>query len=164
MRRLFGDREVLEVGCGIGRSLEHLAPNTVGVDHNEHSVEVCRSRGLRAYTSTEFGTTEFAEAGRFGGLLLAHVLEHMTRPEAVGLVAEYVGYLAPRGVAVFICPQERGHAREASHVAFMDFDALADTATAVGLVPKRRFSFPLPRFMGKYFVYNEFVLVSEKPA
>ena len=38
VRRLFQDREVLDIGCGIGRNLGHLAPRGVGVDHNEHSV------------------------------------------------------------------------------------------------------------------------------
>jgi len=51
VRRLFGDREVLDIGCGIGRNLGHLAPRGVGVDHNEHSVEICRKLGLTAATS-----------------------------------------------------------------------------------------------------------------
>ncbi|HEY3753574.1 MAG TPA: methyltransferase type 11, partial [Pseudonocardiaceae bacterium] len=40
LRALFGDREVLEIGCGLGRCLAHLAPHGVGVDHNKHSVQV----------------------------------------------------------------------------------------------------------------------------
>jgi len=34
----------LDVGCGIGRNLETLAPGSVGVDHNEAAVQVARER------------------------------------------------------------------------------------------------------------------------
>jgi len=37
LRRLVGDRAVLDVGCGIGRNLANLGPGSVGVDHNAHS-------------------------------------------------------------------------------------------------------------------------------
>src|SRR5207248_9341830 len=83
VRRLFGDREVLDVGCGLGRNLAHLAPRGIGVDHNAHSVTVCRRRGLTAFTTDEFPATEYARPGRFEGLLAAHLIEHMPRPAAV---------------------------------------------------------------------------------
>lgn len=162
VRRLFGDREVLDVGCGIGRNLAHVAPRGVGVDHNAHSVGVCRERGLTAFTSAEFPGTEYATPGRFGGLLAAHLIEHLPRADAVDVLAGYVDYLAPGGLAVFICPQERGYATDASHVEFTDLDGLADVAGQLGLTVARRLSFPLPRAAGKLFAYNEFVLVARK--
>lgn len=82
LRRLFGDREVLEVGCGIGRCLGHLAPRGVGVDHNAHSVAECRRRGLTAFTVDEFAASEYATPGRFAGMLAAHLVEHLPRAEA----------------------------------------------------------------------------------
>lgn len=163
VRRLFGDREVLDVGCGIGRNLGHLAPRGVGVDHNEHSVRVCRARGLTAFTVDEFAGSEYARPGRFGGLLAAHLVEHMPRAEAVRILAGYLEYLAPGAVVVLICPQERGYASDSTHVEFTDLDALADVAGQLGLDVERRMSFPLPRFAGKWFTYNEFVLVATKP-
>jgi SAM-dependent methyltransferase len=163
VRRLFGDREVLDVGCGVGRNLAHLAPRAVGVDHNAHSVAVCRQRGLTAFTTDEFGATEYARRGRFGGLLAAHLVEHMTRPEAVEVLAGYLNYLAPGARVVLICPQERGYATDRTHVEFTDFDALADVATRLGLTVHRRMSFPLPRAAGRVFPYNEFVLVASTP-
>jgi 2-polyprenyl-3-methyl-5-hydroxy-6-metoxy-1,4-benzoquinol methylase len=162
VRRLFGDREVLDVGCGIGRNLGHLAPHGVGVDHNEHSVRICREHGLTAFTVEEFGRSEYARPGRFGGLLAAHLVEHMPRPDAVKILAGYLEHLAPGGRVVLICPQERGYASDSTHVEFTDLDGLADVATQLGLSVDRRMSFPLPRFAGKLFVYNEFVLVATK--
>ncbi|TVT03577.1 class I SAM-dependent methyltransferase [Amycolatopsis bartoniae] len=163
VRRLFGTREVLDVGCGLGRNLAHLAPRGVGVDHNEHSVEVCRQRGLTAFTTEEFGETEYATPGRFGGLLAAHLIEHLPRADAVKVLAGYVDYLAPGARVVFICPQERGYATDSTHVEFTDFDGLADVARQLGLTVEERRSFPFPRFAGKFFPYNEFVLVASKP-
>ena len=162
VRRLFGEREVLDVGCGIGRNLAHLAPRAVGVDHNEHSVRVCRDRGLTAFSTAEFGDTEYATEGRFGGLLAAHLIEHLPRPDAVDVLAGYLPYLAAGALVVLICPQERGYASDSTHVAFTDFTGLTEVAGKLGLTPDRRISFPLPRAAGKFFLYNEFVLVARK--
>jgi hypothetical protein len=163
VRRIFGDREVLDVGCGLGRNLAHLAPRGVGVDHNEHSVDVCRGRGLTAFTTEEFGSTEYARPGRFGGMLAAHLIEHMPRAEAVKVLSGYLDYLAPGARVVFICPQERGYTTDSTHVEFADFDALADVARQLGLTVVRGLSFPFPRIAGKLFPYNEFVLIASKP-
>ncbi|GAB2990116.1 glycosyltransferase [Amycolatopsis acidiphila] len=163
VRRLFGDREVLDVGCGLGRNLGHLAARGVGVDHNAHSIEVCRARGLTAFTTEEFAATEFARPGRFDGLLAAHLIEHMPRAEAVKVLSGYLDHLASGARVVFICPQERGYTTDSTHVEFTDFDGLADVAGQLGLVVDRRQSFPLPRFAGKLFPYNEFVLIAHKP-
>ncbi|GAB3429676.1 class I SAM-dependent methyltransferase [Actinophytocola sediminis] len=162
LRRQFGDREVLEVGCGIGRCLAHLQPKGVGVDHNPHSIATCRERGLTAFTSEEFGETDYAKPGRFGGLLAAHLVEHMPRAEAVGILKGYLPYLAPNARMVLICPQERGYASDSTHVEFTDFDALADVANQLGFTRIRRQSFPLPRAAGKAFTYNEFVLIADR--
>lgn len=164
IRELFGDRKVLDVGCGLGRCLGHLAPNGVGVDHNKHSVQVCRERGLIAFTTEEFGETEYAKPGRFDGMLAAHLIEHMSRPEAVDILGGYLGYLAPEARVVFICPQERGYAADPTHVSFTDLDDLADVARQLGLEVQKGQSFPLPRFAGKSFAYNEFILVSSTRA
>ncbi|WP_020501296.1 class I SAM-dependent methyltransferase [Sciscionella marina] len=160
VRRLFGGREVLDVGCGIGRNLGHLYPHAVGVDHNPTSIEECRKRGLTAFTSEEFHESEYAQQGRFGGLLAAHLIEHMSREQALEVLGEYTGYLAPGATVVFICPQEKGYATDATHVAFTDFDGLADVARRLGFTPRKQISFPLPRAAGKVFPYNEFVLVA----
>lgn len=163
VRRLFGDREVLDLGCGIGRNLDHLRPRGVGVDHNPRSIEVCHQRGLTAFTIEDFPETDFARPHRFGGLLAAHLIEHMHRSVAIELLAPYLDYVAPGGRVVLICPQERGFASDRSHVEFTDLDALSEIARALGLAVLSRASFPLPRLAGRLFTYNEFVLVASKP-
>ncbi len=163
VRRLFGDRLVLDLGCGIGRNLAHLAPGSVGVDHNLHSVEMCRQSALVAFGTEEFPRTEYARPGRFGGLLAAHLVEHMSLGEAQCVLGNYISYLAPGAVVVLICPQERGYRSDATHMNFTDFESLAELVNRVGLSEDRCFSFPFPRAAGRVFTYNEFVMVARKP-
>ncbi len=149
----------LDVGCGIGRNLHHLGADAVGVDHNADSIAVARSEGLTAYTREEFLESANCVPASFDTLLLAHVVEHMDRDAAIGIVADYVTFLKPGGRVVFITPQEAGYRTDETHVRFVDFDGLADLAAATGFVITRRYSFPFPRTIGKVFPYNEFVVV-----
>jgi SAM-dependent methyltransferase len=162
IRRLLNGRETLDVGCGIGRNLAHLARSAVGVDHNEHSVEVCRRRGLRAFTPAQFEASSYAQLGRFSAMLVAHVIEHMTRSQAIELLREYLGYLTPHARVVLICPQERGYASDPTHVQFTDFDGLTEICGAVGLSVSQRSSFPFTRPVGKVFAHNQFVVVAAR--
>jgi SAM-dependent methyltransferase len=164
VRRLFGDRRVLDVGCGIGRNLEHLAPHGVGVDHNVESVAECRTRGLVAYTTDEFFADVDAHRGAYTGLLAAHLVEHMLPDQAVEILTSYKDALAPGSRVVLICPQEAGYASDSTHVTFTDLDGLAAVAEACGWTVEKRSSFPFPRWAGKAFRYNEFVLVARTPA
>lgn len=152
----------LDVGCGIGRNLGHLDGHGVGVDHNEAAIAEARRRGYIAFTSDEFGTSPYAEAGRFDSLLLAHVVEHMRYPEAVDLVNLYLPYLAAAGSVIFICPQESGFRSDPTHVEFADFDVLKRLSEEVGIAVSRAYSYPFPRFLGRWFRYNEFVVVGRR--
>ncbi len=163
-RRLLGDRHVLDVGCGIGRNLEHLSPNAVGVDHNSASVAECQSRGLSAFTTDEFFADFERHQGAYTGLIAAHLVEHMQPEQAVQILGSYAGALAPGARIVLICPQEKGYASDATHINFSDLDTLADVAQSCGWNVEQRLSFPFPRGAGKVFKYNEFVLVATVPA
>jgi hypothetical protein len=68
------------------------------------------------------------------------------------------------GKVVFICPQERGWRTDPTHVRFVDFDDLEETCRLAALQVDRRYSFPFPRWAGRVFPYNEFVLVARVPA
>ena len=162
LHRLLGGRKVLDVGCGIGRNLKNLDPSSVGVDHNEHSVEACRSSGLNAYTSEEFWASDYAVPERFDGLLAAHLVEHLPREEAAGVLAPYLRLLRPSSPVVIICPQERGYRSDSTHVHFFDHAELRTLVEEIELDLDRQFSFPLPRAAGRLFTYNEFVTVARR--
>jgi hypothetical protein len=44
----------------------------------------------------------------------------------------------------------------------MDFDRLIRIARRAGFEPERSFSFPFPTWAGRWFTYNEFVVVSRR--
>ena len=162
LRRL-GLGFTLDLGCGTGRNLAHLRGQGVGVDPNAHAVEVARARGLAAFTPAEFAQGEFARPARFDALLVAHVLEHLEPRAAHELVAEHLRFVRPGGRLVLITPQERGFASDATHVAFVGFEELEALCAGLELDVERRYSFPFPRFAGRYFAHNEFVLVARLP-
>lgn len=152
----------LDIGCGIGRNLINLNGNGIGVDHNEHSVEIAKSRGLKAFTPEDFNKSSYNQPNSFDSILLAHVAEHMTEAEAVSLLAAYLYLLKPQGQVILITPQELGFRADPSHVQFIDFNAQNRILLKAGLISLREFSFPFPRFFGRFFKYNEFVSVSRR--
>ncbi len=150
---------VLDVGCGIGRNLEHVHGHGVGVDPNADAVAIARARGFEAYTPDEFAASGRAVAGGFDSVLFAHVLEHVTADEGEQLVGRYIVFVKPGGRVIVIAPQERGYASDATHVRFVGFDEIHAVFDAVGVETRVQRSFPLPRRFGRVFVYNEFVVV-----
>lgn len=154
---------VLDIGCGLGRNLQHLGGNGVGLDHNAASIAAARARGLQAFLPEEFRASTFAQPGRFDAILLSHVAEHMRFAEAQTLLSEHLGYLRSGGLIVLITPQELGFRSDPTHVEFFDLDALARLAQALGLRVEKSYSFPFPRMAGRVFKHNEFVLLARKP-
>lgn len=153
----------LDVGCGIGRNLAHLGGAGVGVDHNPTSVATCRARGLTAYTTEEFfagGADGPARPGAFDALLAAHLLEHLPEAQAREVVRGYLPCLRPGGTAVFITPQERGYASDATHVRWVGHEQVRTVCAELGLRVVRQYSFPFPRPVGRVFTYNEFVTLA----
>lgn len=153
----------LEVGCGIGRNLAHLPETAVGVDHNATSVQVARRRGFTAFTVPEFQASRFAQPEFFDSMLVSHVVEHMSFEAAEALLSAYLKYIRTGGKVMLVCPQERGYASDGTHVMWADFEVLKQLCDSSGLVVQKHFSFPLPRFAGRAFTYNEFNVVATKP-
>jgi 2-polyprenyl-3-methyl-5-hydroxy-6-metoxy-1,4-benzoquinol methylase len=152
----------LDVGCGIGRNLVSLPAGSIGVDHNGAAITAARGQGLTAYTSSEFPASPDANHEAFDSILFAHVVEHMDKNAALELIRTHLPYLRSGGLVVFITPQERGYTTDETHVRFVDFGGLSELAAACNLSPRKRYSFPFPRSVGKVFAYNEFVFVCEK--
>lgn len=150
---------VLDVGCGVGRMLAWAGPGSVGLDHNPHSVAAARARGLRAYVADEFPASADAVPASFDTLVLGHVLEHLTGEQAVALLRTYLPFVRPGGRVLVITPQEAGYRSDATHVRFLDTDAVTTILGSVGVRVEQARSFPLPRVAGQVFKYNEFVTI-----
>lgn len=152
----------LDVGCGLGRVLQHLDGNGVGIDHNPDFVAHCRSAGLAAYGPDEFDTAPEAIEGSFDSLILAHVVEHLDAATTDELLTRYLPYVRSGGYAHFITPQEVGFRSDPTHVRFVDFPALHALAAQHGLDVVKSYSFPFPRSAGRIFIYNEFNVLTRK--
>lgn len=161
-RALSGAR-TLDLGCGIGRNLQTLSDDSVGVDHNRTSVAFCRTRGLVAYLPETFRTWALEGTETFDGLLVAHVLEHLPPGSQEAFLRDYLPFLAPAARVVLICPQERGFASDASHLDYVDDARLVDLCDRLGLIVDDSRSFPLPRPAGRVFSHNEFVVRARVP-
>lgn len=153
----------LDVGCGLGRSLGYLDGNGVGVDHNPEFVAECRARGYTAFTPQDFHDSQYAAPDSFDALICMHVIEHLESGQAAEILASYLPSVRPGGRVVLATPQERGWASDPTHTVFVDGDALADLASELGLTVTPWRSFPLPRWGGKLFIYNEFQLIARVP-
>jgi 2-polyprenyl-3-methyl-5-hydroxy-6-metoxy-1,4-benzoquinol methylase len=153
----------LEIGCGIGRNLEHLKGRGVGIDHNLESVEFAKRKGLIALSVDEFQKSPFNAPQLYDSLLLAHVVEHMTQQKAIDLIRMYLPNLKPGGKVILITPQEAGYKSDSTHVEFIDFVKLRNINSELGLSIMDEYSFPFPWFVGLVFTYNEFISVSCKP-
>ena len=154
----------LDVGCGVGRNLRNLDGHGVGVDHNADSIQACRAQGFQAFTGDGFKDSPFAKPGKFDSMLLSHVAEHMTVAEAIDLIKSYQPYIKPGGKLIVITPQEVGYRSDPTHIEFIEFKKLKQIAAALSCPKAKTYSFPLPRFFGKVFKYNEFNLVAQLPA
>src|SRR5262245_15829440 len=152
----------LEIGCGIGRNLLHLAGKGIGVDHNPDTVAVARARGLRAFTPADFAASEYFCENSFDSLLFAHLLEHLTEADSSAIVRDHLWLLKPGGRIVMITPQEKGFSSDPTHLTFVDFQKLGQLAEALHLIPVAQYSFPFPRIFGRFFTHNEFVFVCAK--
>ena len=153
---------VLDVGCGMGRNLFHCNGNAIGIDIDPESLAHCRANGFTVYTPEEFAATPQATGTAFDTLLFSHVLEHMTGREAEELVAKYVPRLKHGGRAIFITPQEAGYHFNPTHIEFVDLERLAQIARSAGLDVTDQYSFPFARALGRFFRYNEFVVLARK--
>ncbi len=151
---------VLDIGCGIGRSLSHVSGFGVGIDHNAESIKSVRGLGFRGFTPEDFLASEWSQGKHFDSILLSHVLEHMDRSSAINVLKSYLPYLKEGGQVVILCPQEAGYRSDKSHVTFLEQTNLGMLVEAAGLLPVKSYSFPFPRWVGRYFKYNEFVNIS----
>lgn len=161
VRRLAIGR-VLDVGCGIGRCLDFVRPRGVGVDPNAAAIAVCRENGHEAYVPEDFaaGVESTEPARQFDTLLCSHVLEHLDEPTGVELIRQYLPHIVSGGRVMLITPQERGQRSDETHVRMMDVVALTSLAKQCELDIERIFSFPLPRLFGRWFIYNETVVIA----
>lgn len=149
----------LDVGCGIGRVLEWLPEGSVGVDHNPTSINLCISKGLRAYETKDFDKAVIGkeiEFASFDSVVMTHLLEHLTIEDQRLILSKYLPFLKPDGRILIVTPQELGFSSDSTHITFTDFEDAKHLLEINGITLLSQKSFPFPRIFGPFFKYNEF--------
>ncbi len=113
----FGDKVVLDYGCGDGTFLamlkdsDHPPLKSVGAEITEDLIQDCISR-LGSHQDMEFTSIESLKSpendGRFDALFCMEVLEHVVEP--VPILNDFHRWLKPGGSLVVSVPVETGPA------------------------------------------------------
>src|SRR5260370_39392094 len=99
-------RRILDVGCGTGTMLTHLAScgKAAGVDIDEEAIGFCRERGLQDVRLGEAANLPFAD-GSFDLVTALDVVEHLD--DDVGALVEMKRVLRPDGHILVTVPAHR---------------------------------------------------------
>ncbi len=98
--------KILDLGCGRGEFLELLRESGrqgVGVESDPRLVEICRSKGLKVENA---GVLEWLEedTGRWDGIMIGHLIEHLSGSDAYALIQLARKRLTPGGRIVLLTP------------------------------------------------------------
>ena len=91
-------KDVLDIGCGRGEFLELMREAGIparGIDLSVESVDLCRSKGLRAEVADLFVHLDSVEDASLDGIFSAQVVEHLPPdrvPEMIRLAARKLGH------------------------------------------------------------------------
>ncbi|MBT4540731.1 class I SAM-dependent methyltransferase [Candidatus Woesearchaeota archaeon] len=95
-------RNILDVGCGIGRFIS-LSPKRIsGIDHSDDSIRICKKKGYNV-TKANVKNLPF-DSGSFDGVHSSHVIEHLYPEYAYEMLTELVRVLKVGGIMVIRSP------------------------------------------------------------
>ena len=103
--RFFADAPgpVVDLGCGRGEFLALLAEAGLpcwGVDNNPEMVAVARARGADVREEPLLEHLAALEPESLGGIFMAHVIEHLPRPQVLAFIELAASRLRPGGTVV----------------------------------------------------------------
>jgi 2-polyprenyl-3-methyl-5-hydroxy-6-metoxy-1,4-benzoquinol methylase len=163
VRQVFRQGPVLDVGCGFGRLLQALPAGSVGVDHNPDLIAAGLAHGLDIVDADGFSRRFGGSDQPFRGLLCAHVIEHLEPEQALRILGGYLRKVKPGGTVMLVTPQACGYRTDPTHVHYYDATALEAFAVELGLQVDRNLSYPLHPAAGRFFAYNENVILARLP-
>lgn len=148
----------LDVGCGIGDMLAYRE-NTIGVDISSHTVDYCKSIGLKAQIMKP-DVLPFPD-NSFQSVLLDNVLEHIENPN--NLIIEIKRVLNDNGILLIGVPGILGWNNDPDHKVYYDLPLLKDVLLGFGFICKNVIYAPLcessflSKRMSAYCIYATFI-------
>jgi O-antigen chain-terminating methyltransferase len=113
-----GARNVLDIGCGRGEFLEAVRDAGIGargIDLNEESVALCRSKGLDAEVADLFAYLPATADSSLGGVYCAQVIEHIAPERLPDMIRLLSAKAATGALLAFETPNPECLAIFASH-------------------------------------------------
>jgi O-antigen chain-terminating methyltransferase len=118
VEKFAGARNVLDIGCGRGEFLEAVREAGIGargIDLNEESVALCRSKGLDAEAADLFAYLPAIADSSLGGVYCAQVIEHIAPERLPEMIRLLSAKAAAGALAAFETPNPECLAIFASH-------------------------------------------------
>jgi len=163
----------IDFGRGAGLLLARLPQGSIGLEINEASVRYCRDAGLdvRLYDPAAdnytFRTLNL-EYGKYGTLVMSHVLEHLEDPN--GAFRRILSSCSALGIerVILVVPGLKGFRSDGiRHKTFVDEEYLTEHSlwkVATYSVTKKEY-FPFPcSWAGRHFTYNELRVIWDREA
>jgi len=141
--RFRGHERVLDLGCGRGEMLEIFRDGGIaarGIDLNDDSIALCRSKGLDAEKADLFAYLESLPAGSLGGAICCQVVEHLPPARVLAMIRLLRDKLRPGALLAIETPNP---------------ECLAIFATHFYLDPTHRHPIP-PALLSFYFEESGF--------
>jgi hypothetical protein len=160
----------MDFGCGAGLLMARLPQGSIGLEINEASVRYCRDAGLdvRLYDPAAdnytFKTLNL-EDGKYGTLVMSHVLEHLEDPN--GTFRRILSSCNALGIQriILVVPGLKGFRSDGTHRTFIDEKYLTEHSlreVATYRVTKKEY-FPLPcSWAGRHFTHNELRVIYDR--
>ncbi len=98
---------IMDIGCGRGEFLElleEIGEEAIGVELNREMVELCLKKGLDVHYSEGLSFLENLPDSSLGGILSAHLIEHLELPQIKKLIELAYKKLIPGGYLVIETP------------------------------------------------------------
>jgi 2-polyprenyl-3-methyl-5-hydroxy-6-metoxy-1,4-benzoquinol methylase len=138
----------LDYGCGAGELLKLLPVGSSGTEISEHAIAYCRKQGLDVARSipTRDYTTFIAN----------HILEHLDDPRGTIRDISKIGCVQRM---IIVTPNAKGFKHDSTHRTFIDENYPWNVS---GFEITSAKYFPLPKWLGSFFTYNELVTVLDR--
>lgn len=118
------DMMVLDIGCGLGQTLAHLKTkgfnNLVGIDINEESIAICKSKGLNVERVNDIREFLPGDGAKFDRIIMSHVLEHIDKDAIIDTLMYIKSNLLKDG-GVFLLMVPNAQSYTGSYWRYEDF-------------------------------------------